>query len=303
MQGIEVEDVTLREKEKEQGQQISVGNHKRLLLFTWTLPRLLAGIFFIILFLWIFQAEGGFGWNEANLFGWHALMMAMFIVFFTQEAILTFSAPLFSGPFSRRNSHTRTSSLSNININSDNNNGHWIRPKYVHVMFHLGGILSAMLGIVAIYYYKSLSPQPIAFPFYSVYSPHSWLGIAVLILWGLQYTAGVYIYGLGQPTPEQKAILKQIHGYLGRVIYVAGLATCALGLQDMQSSDLASSTPPMSGVSGDDTMGMSVTTGNLTGYYPNSPEAQYSSAATLLLLFTGMATFATMAVNKFVSKT
>jgi len=153
-----------------------------------------------------------------------------------------------------------------------------------------------MLGIVAIVYYKNLSPQPVTFPFYSVYSPHSWLGIAVLVLWGIQMAAGIYIHIIGELSSNDKILLAKIHRYLGKVIYVAGLVTCALGLQDMQSSDLASSTPPMPGMQ--DNMGMSdvmvMGSMNMTGYYPNSPQAQYSSACTILLLLIGMATFGTL---------
>jgi len=250
--------------------------------FGWFLPRILAVIFFIVLFLWIFRAEGGLGFEDSNLFGWHALLMGLFIVVFTQEAVLSFSSPLISSPFGKkRTSHG------------------WQRN--FHVIFHALGIICAMLGIVAIVYYKKLSPQPPAFPFYSVYSPHSWLGITILILWGLQMAAAIFIHAIDKLSPHNKARLTKVHRYLGKVIYVAGLATCALGLQDMQSSDLAGSTAPIPGFY--DTMDMgggqwAVIVGNetifLSGYYPTSPEAQYSSACTILLLFLGMATFGTL---------
>ncbi|KAF9371535.1 hypothetical protein CPC16_003005, partial [Podila verticillata] len=58
------------------------------------LPRLVVVIFLIVLFLWIYQAEGGIGFQESNLFGWHALLMSLFVVVFTQEAILAYSSPL-----------------------------------------------------------------------------------------------------------------------------------------------------------------------------------------------------------------
>ena len=58
------------------------------------LPRVVVVIFLIILFLWIYQAEGGIGFQEANLFGWHALLMSLFVVVFTQEALLAYSSPL-----------------------------------------------------------------------------------------------------------------------------------------------------------------------------------------------------------------
>jgi len=246
----------------------------------WFIPRAFAVKFFVILGIWIFQAEGGLGFVESSLFGWHALLMALFVVCFTQEAVLSYSAPIFKGP----GIHERT-----------------IAEKWFHVGCHVLGIVCAMLGIVAIVYYKNLSPQPIVFPFFAVYSPHSWMGIVVLILWSLQMTAGIYTFIY--QSPSNKIMLANTHKFLGKVIYGAGLATCALGLQDMQSSDLASSTPPIPGTF--DTLGMGQVvarvgnmTVNITGYYPNSPEAQYSSACTILLLFIGMATFGNLAFKE-----
>jgi len=266
----------------------STGSGGVILSIGWILPRILAVIFFVVLFVWIFQAEGGFGWDESNLFGWHALLMALFVVLFTQESVLGFSAPLISGPFREKRSQNQ--------------------KMYFHILYHVLGIASAMLGIVAIVYYKNLSPPAVVpgwpytvwpvYPFFAVYSPHSWLGITVLILWAIQLSAGIYVHLIG-PTPNDKNRLAKLHRFMGKVIYVAGLATCALGLQDMQSSDLAGSTPPLPGVF--DTMqmggGMIVVSGNstinVTGYYPNSLEAQYSCACTVLLLLLGMATAGT----------
>jgi len=114
--------------------------------------------------------------------------------------------------------------------------------------------------------------------------------------------AGLYIHASGSLSLDNKRTLAKIHVYLGKIIYVTGLATCALGLQDMQSSDLASSTPLMPGpidsysmdqtviVSGNSTM-------NLTGYFPDSLEAQCSCAGTILLFLLGIATFGTLAIK------
>jgi len=259
------------EEDHDDVQDITPG--KVLHVFGWLFPRILAVIFFIVLFFWIFQAEGGLGVTEDTLFGWHALCMSLFIVVFTQEAVLSFSAPLISGPFKK---------------------GFRTHERNFHIVCHVCGIICAMLGIVAIVYYKNLSPQPIEFPFYAVYSPHSWLGIAVLILWGLQLLAGLYIHIFGKLSANDKKLLNQIHRYLGKVVYAGGLATCALGLQDMQSSDLCSSSPPMPGMydtAGMGQMDMSGMSMNMSGYYPDSPEAQYSSGGTVLLLALGMATF------------
>jgi len=249
-------------------------------LFRWSISRLLVLVFLVVLIAWIVQVEGSFGFKDASVFGWHALFMALFVVVFTQEALLSFSSPLLGGPF------TRDCGITSI-----------VKDLYYHLVCHFLGLISWVLGIVAIVYYKELSPQPASFPFYSVYSPHSWLGIALLALWGIQILMGIYCHVWAKP--DEKLILVKIHQFLGKVIYVLGLATCAMGLQDMQSSDLAGSTPPMPMVGSDDmnmgdNMGMIMANGslmNMTGYYPHSMYAQYASGCSILLLFIGIAVF------------
>jgi len=243
---------------------------KPLHILLVVIPRLCSFLFIVILFLWIFQAEGGLGFDESSVFGWHALLMGVFTVLCTQEAILSFSAPIFA-PL-----RTSRSFIS----------------KGFHIFCHTLGIVCAMLGIVAIVYYKNLSPQPVAFPFYATYSPHSWLGISVLCLWAIQM-----IFGIVTTLEIVPKLLWKLHKFLGKVIYCALLATCALGFQNMQSSDLASSTQLIPGIQ--DTLSMnsqgSINIGNVTvnvtGYFPYSPESEYACACTLLLFFMGIATF------------
>jgi len=274
-----MKNIDLEEDEKSVRETVSEVNPLQFLLYI--LPRFASVIYFIILFLWIYRAEGGFGFTEASVFGWHALLMSIFVVFFTQEAILSYYASLLSCPcFEKKTSRTTN--------------------QYSHIGYHTIGIVFAMIGITAIVYYKNLSPQPVTFPFFATFSPHSWVGIAVLILWALQVVVGIYVFVKRDLSPKSRIQLSKLHKFLGKAIYIAGLATCALGLQDMQSSDLAASTTPIPGVS--DTQSMyqieSITIGNSTfnisGYFPYSPEAQFSCAASILLLVIGMVTFAVL---------
>ena len=218
--------------------------------------------FFGVLFAWIYQAEGGIGTSFLHVFGLHALLMSLFVVVFTQESILAFSAPLVPA---------------------------FARTQWFHVALHVLGILCCAGGLVAIIEYKALSPSPVGFPFYTMYSAHSWLAICFLGLWAIQFAVAVYVRVRAiDLSAHQRQRWAKYHRFLGRVVYAAGLATCALGFQDMQSSDLAGSVPPY------------VSTANFTqdqldgmGYYPNSNVAQYSGAAVMLLLLQGIATFLT----------
>jgi hypothetical protein len=218
------------------------------------MPRVLAFIFMVLLGLWIHKAEGGMrlrdvGFVESNLFGYHALLMAFFVVIFMQESLLAWSAPIFT-------SH--------------------VHKKAFHVLCHVVGLIFAILGVVAIVKYKKLSPEPIVFPFFTCYSPHSWTAIVFWSLWGIQIFCKLAF-----------TLPITYHRFLGNCVYGVGLAVCAMGLQDMQSSDLAYSTPPM------DMADMAAMNMTMSGYYPNSVEARLASAGSIVLVFLGMATFFT----------
>jgi len=241
------------------------------------LPRLVAVIFLVLLIVWVEQAEGGFGFTEASVFGLHALLMGLVVVVFLQESILCWTVPI---PV--------------------------LSSRKARIVFHLicnGFALTfSVLGVVAIGYYKKLSGSPDVFPFYTAYSPHSWVGIVFLSLFAFQAVLKL----VGEKHPPW-LLSKPYHRFLGHAVYVTGLACCAMGFEDMQCSDLAGSSPPgmmsdmsMGGMGGMNMSGMdmsgmdmSMSGSNVTGYYPDSEFARISSAASVMLVLQGLATFLT----------
>jgi len=255
------DDVPLTEAGSRQASKVAKARENSEIpwIVLWASPRVISFIFFVILFLWIYQAEGGIGFTFLTVFGWHALLMSIFVVILTQEAILTFSSVPLLGAYTPQ--HPRF-------------------PVTFHLALHLLGITCAILGLVAIVQYKALSPQPEDFPFYTAYSPHSWVAMTFLSLWCFQLIGGLALHTFAR----SKTGLRKYHRFLGFAVYLTGLATCMLGLQAMQSSDLAGSVPPY------------VNTTNFTqdqiddmGYYPDSQLARYSSAACVLLVLQAIA--------------
>jgi hypothetical protein len=43
----------------------------------WLLPRLAWVTFLVIILVWAILVEGGFGFDESSVFGWHALFMTL----------------------------------------------------------------------------------------------------------------------------------------------------------------------------------------------------------------------------------
>ena len=69
--------------------------------------------------------------------------------------------------------------------------------------------------------------------------------------------------------------MNTLHSFLGKVTYVVGLATCASGLEDMQSSDLSGA-----------------------GYPPHSTFSLMAAAASIVLIFLGLAVFGVLEVKR-----
>ena len=61
------------------------------------------------------------------------------------------------------------------------------------------------------------------------------VGVATLGLWFCQLLVGIYVHVLCEKPSDN---LLKFHRFLGKVTFASGLATCALGLQDMQVQGL-----------------------------------------------------------------
>ena len=57
------------------------------------------------------------------------------------------------------------------------------------------------------------------------------MGVAVLACWLAQFLGGAYVYVVSGWSAPRKRAFGKWHNFLGKVTFVAGLATCALGLQ------------------------------------------------------------------------
>ncbi|XP_047983048.1 transmembrane ascorbate ferrireductase 2-like [Salvia hispanica] len=62
------------------------------------------------------------------------------------------------------------------------------------------------------------------------YSLHSWLGLACLVLFGIQWAAGFATFWYPGGSRHSRASLMPWHVFLGLYIYALAVATCATGL-------------------------------------------------------------------------
>ena len=68
------------------------------------------------------------------------------------------------------------------------------------------------------------------------------MGVITVALWGVQFIFAIWLHGVSkwpEGTESRKALLSEVHNFVGYSIYAMGLATCATGFVNMQTSDIA----------------------------------------------------------------
>jgi hypothetical protein len=255
----------------------------------WYTPRVLSLIYLIVMLVWVVEAEGGFGYTATTVFGWHPLLMSFFVVMFTNEAILTYKAPLLVQMVNDRTV-----------------------LRFYHSMCHLLSIGCITFGLISIANYKTWSTDDMMpttiFPFYTMYSPHSWLGILTVTVFGIQLLFALVLFYLVQWSAATKKVLVDVHHFTGHMMYALGLATCITGFQDMQSSDLAAADMLMATMVNGTMVMMypnghddaAAYAGGASGYLPDSMLSNLSAACGILLFLLGVSTFAAL---KYLPKT
>ena len=275
-------------------------------ILVYILPRMAYGALLGVTVVWIMQAEGGLGFTEASLFGWHALFMVLAFPVCMTEAILTFKTPLLSLRlccwwFDKR----------------------WYR--YMHGSWHILTCLFVTFAIVAITQYKHEAPPVMVndddasisdndsnnnnsadsdvngtmvfvsgynkvFPMFKLFSPHAWLGLTTLVLW-LLVAVVRYLQSYVFPkypnffTDQTRKNIHRMHVFCGRTVYFTALACCAMGFQDMQSSDLA---------------GVVLVQPATISYSPFGTFAQLACAGALLCMFVGVCVYLSSEIHEMV---
>ena len=172
----------------------------------------------MLILVWVQEVEGELGFTEVNYFSWHAWLMTLAFPVFMTEALLSFVNPILHPSLLARDFERQRRFV-----------------KIGHAVLHVLTLICIVLGLTTIVFYKRDAGAPVVFPNYTLFSPHSWIGAVTLALWTVQFAAGI----IAAAVPAWRGLLARLHPLLGKSVFVLGLATCALGLQDMQSSDLS----------------------------------------------------------------
>uniref|UniRef100_A0A914UJK9 Cytochrome b561 domain-containing protein n=1 Tax=Plectus sambesii TaxID=2011161 RepID=A0A914UJK9_9BILA len=173
---------------------------------------------FLMLFLtgyWNATWQGGFQWGPNNVeylpdgsstevpvtgnWHYHSTFMTYGMVFLQGEAILMY----------RLFRHERK-----------------IFSKFLHGMFHLFTLILFIFGLIAIVQFKNNDEDK------HMFSAHSWLGVAVMTAFIIQYIAGFVSFGFPKVSPSVRAWYLPVHRAVGMIIFGVSCAQALMGYME-----------------------------------------------------------------------
>jgi cytochrome b-561 len=170
---------------------------------------ILALIAVVLVVIWVHRdamGGGGLSWDKGSklVFNWHPVMMTVAYAFMTL-ASLTFRMKCYA---------------SNRSI-----------LKLIHgVKWTIAAVCGAV-GVTAVFLSHNDAVPPIA----NLYSLHSWIGVATILLYLYQFSSGTLFFGFSiQSSSQQRAMMMSFHRYLGPCIYIITGTTILLGIQEKE---------------------------------------------------------------------
>ncbi|KAL6127729.1 hypothetical protein ACLB2K_071092 [Fragaria x ananassa] len=152
----------------------------------------------VLVLVWSIHFRGGFAWEATNknlIFNLHPFLMVLGLIILGGEAIISYKS---------------------LPLRKD-------VKKLVHLVLHAIALALGIVGICAAF--KNHNESGVA----NLYSLHSWIGIGVICLYGIQWIYGflVFFYPKGSPGLRSKSV--PWHVILGLLVYVLAVGNATLG--------------------------------------------------------------------------
>lgn len=152
----------------------------------------------ILVLIWTISFRGGLAWSSSDkslIFNLHPVLMLIGFIILGGEAIVSYKSLPLKKP----------------------------EKKLIHLVLHA---IALILGIIGIYTaFKYHNESNIA----NLYSLHSWLGIGVIVLYGIQWLYGFLVFFFPGGTTAIRSESLPWHVLLGIFVYILAIATAALG--------------------------------------------------------------------------
>ncbi|CAK6959609.1 lysosomal membrane ascorbate-dependent ferrireductase CYB561A3 isoform X2 [Scomber scombrus] len=152
--------------------------------------------------LWNSQWRNGFAWDGSALqFNWHPVLMVTGLVVLYGIGAVVYRIPLTWG----------------------NNKLPW---KLLHAALMLLSLILSVVGLCAVFDFHNAKNIP------NLYSLHSWIGIAAVALFAMQWAVGMAGFLLPCSPISLRKLLKPIHVWMGGSILWLSIAACISGINE-----------------------------------------------------------------------
>ncbi|GLU24243.1 hypothetical protein SLE2022_401930 [Rubroshorea leprosula] len=162
---------------------------------------LLAFAIAVMVLVWCIHFRGGLAWESSNkslIFNIHPVLMLIGVIIIGGEAIISYkSVPL------------------KMEV-----------KKLIHLGLHAVALILGIIGISATFKYHNESSIP------NLYSLHSWLGIGIIVLYGIQWICGFVIFFYPGGSKGLRADSLPWHVVFGMLVYMLAVANAALGFME-----------------------------------------------------------------------
>jgi cytochrome b-561 len=153
----------------------------------------------VLVAIWMGSYKGGFSWTD-HAFNFHPLFMVLGMVFMYADAILVY----------RIFRHNRKMSI-----------------KILHAMLHILALLFSIIGLRAVFYAHNINNAP------NMYSLHSWLGLATVILYCIQWLIGFLAFLYPKFSEETRCKVLHFHVVVGNMLFGFVIATVLMGITEL----------------------------------------------------------------------
>ncbi|XP_056145038.1 plasma membrane ascorbate-dependent reductase CYBRD1 [Lampris incognitus] len=151
---------------------------------------------------WALHFREGFGWDGGPAqFNWHPVLMVTGFVSLQGMAIIVYRLPW-------------TWNWSKLTM------------KFIHAGLNLLAFIFAVISLVAVFDFHNTAAIP------NMYSLHSWVGLAAVILYCLQLVLGLGMYLIPITPVSWRAMFMPLHVYSGLFIFASVIATALMGITE-----------------------------------------------------------------------
>ncbi|KAA8533734.1 hypothetical protein F0562_031251 [Nyssa sinensis] len=166
----------------------------------------------VMVLVWNIHFRGGLAWESSNkslIFNIHPVLILIGLIIIGGEAIMSYkSLPL----------------------------KHDVK-KLIHLVLHAIALILGIIGVYAAFKYHNESSIA------NLYSLHSWLGIGIIALYGIQWIFGFLVFFYPGATTEIRSGSVPWHALFGLFVYVLAVGNAALGFLEkltfLENSGLA----------------------------------------------------------------